>query len=136
MFPLRSRRGSSPRVAERSERRLRISSCRIGGLAGIERIGGVLEPARSFFPTRPTDARRRCTSADARIGNRRVCKSWQELVRRVGLMQSDTEAARSDARFRRLLDGLPAAAYVCDADGLITFFNEKARALWGRAPRP
>ena len=35
----------------------------------------------------------------------------------------------------RLLDMLPAAAYTCDAEGLITYFNERAGQLWGRAPR-
>jgi PAS domain S-box-containing protein len=33
-----------------------------------------------------------------------------------------------------LLETLPAAAYTCDPNGLITFFNEPALALWGRAP--
>jgi len=33
-----------------------------------------------------------------------------------------------------LLEALPAAAYTCDADGLITYFNEHAFELWGRAP--
>lgn len=36
---------------------------------------------------------------------------------------------------RRFLDKLPAAAYTCDASGLITYFNEQALKLWGRAPR-
>jgi PAS domain S-box-containing protein len=34
-----------------------------------------------------------------------------------------------------LLEALPLAAYVCDADGLITYSNPKAEALWGMAPR-
>jgi signal transduction histidine kinase len=42
-------------------------------------------------------------------------------------------APRSD--FRRLLDRLPAAAYTCDAEGHITYFNRHARELWGREPR-
>jgi len=40
----------------------------------------------------------------------------------------------SDWKFRRLLDVLPAAAYTCDASGLITSFNERAVETWGRAP--
>lgn len=40
-----------------------------------------------------------------------------------------------EAEFRRLLEKLPAGAYTCDADGLITFFNARAVDLWGRAPR-
>jgi len=34
-----------------------------------------------------------------------------------------------------LLEKLPVAAYTCDADGLITFFNEPAAELWGSRPR-
>ena len=33
------------------------------------------------------------------------------------------------------LSRLPAAAYICDADGLITYFNERAPEIWGRVPR-
>lgn len=42
---------------------------------------------------------------------------------------------KSEAEFRRLLDSLPAAAYTCDSTGLITFFNSKAAAFWGREPK-
>ncbi len=38
-------------------------------------------------------------------------------------------------QFHNLLEKLPAAAYTCDAEGLITYFNPRAEALWGRAPR-
>ena len=41
---------------------------------------------------------------------------------------------RSDAQFRRLIEKLPTAAYICDADGRITYFNPHAERLWGRAP--
>jgi two-component system, LuxR family, sensor kinase FixL len=41
---------------------------------------------------------------------------------------------RADLEFRRLLDKLPAAAYTCDADGLITYYNQRAAQAWGRAP--
>ncbi len=41
----------------------------------------------------------------------------------------------SEDRFRRLLETLPAAAYTCDSDGLIMFFNQSASALWGREPK-
>lgn len=37
--------------------------------------------------------------------------------------------------FRRLLDALPTAAYTCDQDGLITYFNARAAELWGREPK-
>jgi PAS domain S-box-containing protein len=37
--------------------------------------------------------------------------------------------------FRSALDKLPAAAYTCDATGLITYFNDHAVSLWGRSPK-
>ena len=41
----------------------------------------------------------------------------------------------AEYQFRTLLDKLPAAAYICDAEGLITYFNDHARHFWGREPR-
>jgi signal transduction histidine kinase/ActR/RegA family two-component response regulator len=41
---------------------------------------------------------------------------------------------KSEWEFRRLLETLPAGAYMCDADGLITYYNRHATQLWGRAP--
>lgn len=38
-------------------------------------------------------------------------------------------------QIKELLDVLPAAAYTCDAEGLITYFNDHAVRLWGRAPK-
>ena len=35
----------------------------------------------------------------------------------------------------RVLENFPAAFYTCDAQGLITFYNQFAERLWGRAPR-
>jgi PAS domain S-box-containing protein len=40
----------------------------------------------------------------------------------------------SEERFRKLVMGLPAAVYSCDARGRITFYNDIATRLWGRAP--
>lgn len=34
-----------------------------------------------------------------------------------------------------LIEKLPVAAYTCDADGLITYFNPAAVRMWGRAPK-
>jgi len=39
------------------------------------------------------------------------------------------------AEYYGLLEKLPAAAYTCDADGLITYFNRRAVEVWGRAPK-
>lgn len=41
---------------------------------------------------------------------------------------------RGDRYFREILDVLPAAIYITDAAGRITYFNEAAAALWGRRP--
>lgn len=50
-------------------------------------------------------------------------------------MQGRASVAGGDSQFRRLLEKLPAGAYTCDAEGLITYFNERAARLWGREPR-
>lgn len=53
------------------------------------------------------------------------------------MQQRRTEAAlrASQAQLRRLLDCLPTAAFACDAQGLITYFNDQTPLLWGRVPR-
>src|SRR6188768_1538959 len=43
--------------------------------------------------------------------------------------------SRVGLEFYRLLDRLPSAAYTCDAEGLITYYNLHALELWGRKPR-
>ena len=45
------------------------------------------------------------------------------------------EPPKSEQEFRSLLEKIPAGAYTCDADGLITFFNPQASELWGRSPQ-
>ena len=42
---------------------------------------------------------------------------------------------QSEAEFHELLEKLPAGAYTCNPDGLITYYNKEAVRLWGRAPR-
>ena len=41
----------------------------------------------------------------------------------------------SQLAFRCILEKLPAAAYTCNAEGLITYFNKRAVELWGREPK-
>ena len=41
----------------------------------------------------------------------------------------------SDLFFQQLLSNLPAATYTCDAEGLITYYNEQAVEIWGREAR-
>lgn len=47
---------------------------------------------------------------------------------------AERTASKSELQFRALLEKLPAAAYTCDAEGLITYYNQRAAHLWGRAP--
>jgi PAS domain S-box-containing protein len=37
--------------------------------------------------------------------------------------------------FRQLLEAVPAGAYTCDSQGLITYFNRRAVEIWGREPK-
>lgn len=50
-------------------------------------------------------------------------------------MQAEETLRRSQLQFNQTMDGLPVGAYTCDAEGRITYFNEAAARLWGRAPR-
>ena len=44
-------------------------------------------------------------------------------------------SSESEKRYHRLVGLLPAAVYTCEApSGIITFYNERAAELWGRAP--
>jgi PAS domain S-box-containing protein len=49
--------------------------------------------------------------------------------------QTEPVPSEGELQFRRLLEKLPAGAYTCDPEGLITYFNQHAVQLWGRAPR-
>ncbi len=50
-------------------------------------------------------------------------------------MQDQTAVHNSQLQFQQLLEKLPAGAYTCDRDGLITYFNSHATRIWGRAPK-
>ena len=39
---------------------------------------------------------------------------------------------QSEERFRRLVELMPVAVYVCDTSGIIQSFNNRAVELWGR----
>jgi PAS domain-containing protein len=51
------------------------------------------------------------------------------------LAQSHESLQTSERRFRELVEALPAAIYMTDANGRITFFNHAAVKLWGHSPR-
>ena len=50
------------------------------------------------------------------------------------LFAAAADAESRDDYFRKILDDLPAAIYVTDALGRITYFNEAAATLWGHRP--
>ncbi|MDG3004433.1 putative bifunctional diguanylate cyclase/phosphodiesterase [Paludisphaera mucosa] len=51
-------------------------------------------------------------------------------------MLHTTDSPRHSLAFLvQVLDTLPAAAYTCDVDGLITYCNRNAIDVWGRVPR-
>lgn len=49
--------------------------------------------------------------------------------------QARSARYKSEFQFRGLLEKLPAGAYTCDTQGLITYFNRHAVQLWGRIPK-
>ncbi len=48
---------------------------------------------------------------------------------------AEPDTSWGPTQFRQLLENLPAGAYTCDADGLITYYNQRAVEMWGRAPK-
>jgi PAS domain S-box-containing protein len=50
-------------------------------------------------------------------------------------MAASSKAHQSQTDFLKFLDRLPAGAYICDPEGMITYFNQPAAALWGREPK-
>ena len=63
-------------------------------------------------------------------------------VRLLGVTRDITERKqlegaleRNERKFRELLEALPAAIYVTDADGYVTYCNQAAVNLWGTRPR-
>jgi PAS domain S-box-containing protein len=66
----------------------------------------------------------------------RQAPPWQSLVAAAEPeYPADPARYTGEWQFRRLLEKLPAGAYTCDPDGLITYFNPQAVELWGRAPK-
>ncbi|MCC6453592.1 MAG: PAS domain S-box protein [Caldilineaceae bacterium] len=50
-----------------------------------------------------------------------------------------TQAERADKlneqQIRTLVEVMPTAVFVCDSEGLITYYNQRAAQLWGRHPK-
>lgn len=49
-------------------------------------------------------------------------------------IRAENALRESEGRYRSLMEVLPAAVYACDAQGRITYFNERAVELWGQRP--
>ena len=49
--------------------------------------------------------------------------------------QAEAALLESEDRYHHLVAILPAAVYTCNAEGLLTYYNQQAVELWGRAPR-
>src|SRR5262245_6320942 len=78
-------------------------------------------------PHRPTDRELWMTDLYARQA--------AEMIESKRAEEESRWLRRSEAKFRDLLEKLPAAAYTCDAEGLITYFNQRAVETWGREPK-
>jgi DNA-binding response OmpR family regulator len=87
---------------------------------------------------------------DEELALRAVSNGAQDFVRKSRLLdypldvtaryaierkRSEESARRNERRYRSLLENLPTAAFQCDAEGLITFYNRKAVEIWGREPK-
>lgn len=60
-----------------------------------------------------------------------IAGTVQDVTKSVNARQ---ELKQSEQRLRMILDSLPMAAYTCDENGLITYYNAQASEVWGRNP--
>jgi PAS domain S-box-containing protein len=60
---------------------------------------------------------------------------WNRILRKK-VLQRTTALGESEQRFRRLVELMPVAVYVCDTEGIIQSYNTRAVELWGREPKP
>ena len=51
------------------------------------------------------------------------------------LQPLDEVLRQAEERFRRLVEVMPVAVYVCDSSGIIQNYNTRAVQLWGREPK-
>jgi PAS domain S-box-containing protein len=63
-------------------------------------------------------------------------KFYTLILRDVTLRVRQEAALRvSEARYRDLIQALPAAVYTCDEQGRVMLYNQGAAALWGQEPK-
>jgi PAS domain S-box-containing protein len=55
-------------------------------------------------------------------------------MKNVSLETEEQIIVTTGSRFDRIIEKLPVAVYTCDAQGLITYYNQAAAVLWGRKP--
>jgi signal transduction histidine kinase/ABC-type amino acid transport substrate-binding protein len=60
---------------------------------------------------------------------------WNRTLRK-RILQRTAALSESEQRFRRLVELMPVAVYVCDTSGIIQIYNHRAVELWGREPKP
>jgi len=51
-------------------------------------------------------------------------------------VRAEEELRTSERKFRDLVELIPAAVYLCDKAGNITYYNKRSVELWGREPMP
>jgi len=51
-------------------------------------------------------------------------------------LKSERSLRESEEQYRTLFNKVPVAVYTCDAEGVITTYNQNAITLWGREPEP
>jgi PAS domain S-box-containing protein len=106
----------------------------------MARGGEVLGVLSTHFrhPHRPSDRDQRLVDLYARqavdlIENLRLSRQARdELAER---RRAERSRDRVERHLRTALETIPAGAYTCDADGMITQFNRHAVQLWGREPK-
>jgi len=59
---------------------------------------------------------------------------WNRTLKK-RILQRTAALGESEQRFRRLVELMPVAVYVCDTSGVIQTYNHRAVELWGREPK-
>ena len=113
-----------------------ISACALAGLI-VARLRDVLaRPILELANTADAVSAGQDYSLRAREYGRdelgRLTATFNAMLEKT---QSSIGALReSEWSHRQLVSALPTAAYMCDAEGRITLYNDAAVALWGRTP--